>query len=103
MLRDPDASARSCRWSAGEGRGRAGRSRRRARSSGAVLNDPAEMAKVMPGVEGFDVHDDTHWTARVVVPLGLGGLRMKIDFEKTEQREPEFAALDAKGKGSARS
>ena len=64
-----------------------------------VLNDPAEMAKVMPGVEGFDVHDDTHWTARVVVPLGLGGLRMKIDFEKKEQREPEFAALDAKGKG----
>jgi carbon monoxide dehydrogenase subunit G len=64
-----------------------------------VLNDPAEMAKVMPGVEGFDIHDDTHWTARVVVPLGLGGLRMKIDFERTEQREPEFAALNAKGKG----
>jgi uncharacterized protein len=64
-----------------------------------VLNDPAEMAKVMPGVEGFDVQDDTHWTARVVVPLGLGGLRMKIDFERMEQREPEFAALNAKGKG----
>jgi hypothetical protein len=64
-----------------------------------VLNDPAEMAKVMPGVEGFDIQDDTHWTARVVVPLGLGGLRMKIDFERIEQREPEFAALNAKGKG----
>ena len=25
------------------------------------------------------------------IPLGLGGLRMSIDFEKTEEREPEFA------------
>ena len=64
-----------------------------------VLNDPERMAGLMPGVEGFDIHDDTHWTARVVVPLGLGGLRMKIDFEKTEEREPEFAALNAKGQG----
>jgi carbon monoxide dehydrogenase subunit G len=33
------------------------------------------------------------------VPLGLGGLRMSIDFEKTEEREPEFAKLHAKGNG----
>ena len=26
--------------------------------SGGVLNDPAAMAKTMPGVESFDVHDD---------------------------------------------
>jgi uncharacterized protein len=57
------------------------------------------MAAVMPGVEGFDVQDDAHWTANVVVPLGLGGLRMKMDFEKTEQREPDYAKLRAKGKG----
>jgi hypothetical protein len=64
-----------------------------------VLNDPESMAKTMPGVESFDIHDDKHWTANVKIPLGLGGLRMKINFEKTEEREPEFAALAAKGQG----
>jgi carbon monoxide dehydrogenase subunit G len=64
-----------------------------------VLNDPESMAKTMPGVESFDVQDDRHWTANVKIPLGLGGLRMKINFEKIEEREPEYAALDAKGQG----
>jgi carbon monoxide dehydrogenase subunit G len=64
-----------------------------------VLNDPAAMAKTMPGVESFDVHDDTRWTANVKIPLGLGGLRMKVDMEKIEQREPEHAALKIKGNG----
>ena len=64
-----------------------------------VLNDPASMAKLMPGVESFEVTDDTHWSANVKVPLGLGGLKMKMNFEKTEEREPEFARLLAKGTG----
>jgi uncharacterized protein len=64
-----------------------------------VLNDPAQMAKTMPGVESFDVEDDKRWRAHVKIPLGLGGLRMSIDFEKTEEREPEFAKLHAKGNG----
>jgi hypothetical protein len=64
-----------------------------------VLNDPEQMAKTMPGVESFDIQDDTHWRAHVKVPLGLGGLRMSIDFEKIEEREPEFAKLHAKGNG----
>jgi uncharacterized protein len=64
-----------------------------------VLNDPSQMAKTMPGVESFDIHDDRHWRAHVKIPLGLGGLRMSIDFEKTEEREPEFARLHAKGNG----
>jgi carbon monoxide dehydrogenase subunit G len=64
-----------------------------------VLNDPSRMAKTMPGVESFDIHDDKHWRAHVKIPLGLGGLRMSIDFEKTEEREPEFAKLHAKGNG----
>ena len=33
------------------------------------------------------------------VPLGLGGLKMTIDFEKLEERPPEFASMNAKGKG----
>jgi uncharacterized protein len=64
-----------------------------------VLNDPKRMAEIMPGVESFDVLDDAHWKANVVIPLGLGGLRLSFDFEKTEQREPEFARLRAKGNG----
>jgi carbon monoxide dehydrogenase subunit G len=64
-----------------------------------VLNDPAQMAKMMPGVESFDIHDDRHWRAHVKIPLGLGGMRMSIDFEKIEEREPEFAKLHAKGNG----
>ena len=64
-----------------------------------VLNDPASMAKTMPGVESFDVHDDKRWTANVKIPLGLGGLKMKVDMEKIEEREPEFAKLAVKGNG----
>ena len=64
-----------------------------------VLNDPAQMAKMMPGVESFDIQDDRHWRAHVKIPLGLGGLRMSIDFEKIEEREPEYAKLHAKGNG----
>jgi uncharacterized protein len=64
-----------------------------------VLNDPKRMAEIMPGVESFDVLDDEHWKANVLIPLGLGGLRLSFDFEKTEQREPEYARLNAKGNG----
>ena len=65
----------------------------------AVLNDPARMAKLMPGVESFEVEDERRWRANVKIPLGLGGLRMSIDMEKVEEREPEFARLHAKGNG----
>jgi carbon monoxide dehydrogenase subunit G len=64
-----------------------------------VINDPAEMAKLMPGVESFEVTDATHWSAKVKVPLGLGGLKMTMNFEKLEEREPEFASMRAKGQG----
>ena len=64
-----------------------------------VLNDPSRLAKTMPGVEAFDIQDDRHWRAHVKIPLGMGGMRMSVDFEKTEEREPEFAKLHAKGDG----
>ena len=64
-----------------------------------VINEPAEMAKLMPGVESFEITDDRHWTAKVKVPLGLGGLKMTMNFEKLEEREPEFASMRAKGQG----
>jgi uncharacterized protein len=64
-----------------------------------VVNSPEEMAKLMPGVESFELVDDRHWTAKVKVPLGLGGLKMTINFEKLEERAPEFAKMRAKGQG----
>jgi hypothetical protein len=64
-----------------------------------VMNDPASMAKTMPGIESFDVHDDRRWTANVKIPLGLGGLKMKVDMEKIEEQEPEHASLKIKGHG----
>ncbi len=64
-----------------------------------IINEPSEMAKLMPGVESFEILDDRHWTAKVKVPLGLGGLRMTMNFEKLEERPPEFASMRAKGQG----
>ena len=64
-----------------------------------VINEPEEMARLIPGVESFELHDERHWTAKVKVPLGLGGLKMTMNFEKLEERAPEFASLRAKGTG----
>jgi carbon monoxide dehydrogenase subunit G len=64
-----------------------------------VLNDPASMAKTMPGVESFDVQDDRRWRAKVKIPLSLGVLHMTMNMEKTEERKPEFARLAIKGNG----
>jgi uncharacterized protein len=64
-----------------------------------VLNDPASMAKTMPGVESFDIQDDKRWTANVKIPLGLGGLKMKVNMEKTEEQPPDYAVMAIKGQG----
>jgi uncharacterized protein len=64
-----------------------------------VLQDPAQMAELMPHVESFDVEDDRRWKATVKIPLGLGSLKMSIKFEKLEERAPEYSRLHAKGTG----
>ena len=64
-----------------------------------VLMDPSQISKLLPGVEGFEVQDDRHWSANVKVPLGMGGLRLKFSFEKAEERPIEYAKLKAKGQG----
>jgi len=64
-----------------------------------VLNDPARLANTIPGVESFEVQDGRNWHANCNIPLGLGSLKMRIRFEKTEERPPEFASLNAKGDG----
>ena len=64
-----------------------------------VLNDPSRLAKTMPGVQSFEVQDQRHWRANLKIPLGPGGLKMSVDFEKGEERELEYAELHAKGNG----
>jgi carbon monoxide dehydrogenase subunit G len=64
-----------------------------------VLNDPSKMAKLLPGVESFEVQDDRHWKASVKVPLGMGGLKLNFAFEKVEERPIEYAKLSSKGQG----
>ena len=64
-----------------------------------VLMDPSHISKLLPGVEGFEVQDDRHWSASIKVPLGMGGLKLKFSFEKGEERPIEFATLHAKGQG----
>src|SRR5947208_9749701 len=64
-----------------------------------VLNDPSKMAKLLPGVESFEIQDDRHWSAAVKIPLGMGGLKLNFKFEKMEERPIEYAKLSAKGQG----
>jgi uncharacterized protein len=64
-----------------------------------VLMDPSRMAKLLPGVESFEVQDPDHWSAAVKVPLGMGGLKLKFQFEQVEQRPIEYAKLSSKGQG----
>jgi carbon monoxide dehydrogenase subunit G len=64
-----------------------------------VLNEPSRMAKLLPGVESFEVQDDRHWSAAVKIPLGMGGLKLNFKFEKIEERPIEYSKLSAKGQG----
>ena len=64
-----------------------------------VISEPEQMAKLMPGVESFELQDESHWTAKVSVPLGLGSLKLTINFQRLEERPPEFASMRAKGTG----
>ncbi len=64
-----------------------------------VLNDPSKMAKLLPGVESFEIEDDRHWNAAVKIPLGMGGLKLNFSFEKVEERPIEYAKLASKGQG----
>jgi len=64
-----------------------------------VLMDPARISKLLPGVESFEVQDGTHWSANVKVPLGMGGLKLKFNFEQVEARPIEYSKLNAKGQG----
>jgi carbon monoxide dehydrogenase subunit G len=64
-----------------------------------VLVRPEAIARTLPGVERFEVHDDEHWSAYVRFRLGLASIRLEVRFELVEQQEPEFARVVAHGRG----
>jgi uncharacterized protein len=64
-----------------------------------VIDDPARMARALPGVESFTIKDVSHWSANVKVPLGVAGLQLSFDMEKLDERPLEHARLQAKGAG----
>ena len=54
----------------------------------------------MPGVESFEIVDDDALAARRSRSRSASAaLRIAFAFEKTEARAPEYARLQAKGKG----
>ncbi len=97
LMSDP-ARARGVSVEAREGLGRA-RVRRPAPGRLGRAQRPGADGADDAGGRSFDVQDDRHWSANVAVPLGLGSLKMSIQFEKMEERPPEYAQLNAKGKG----
>ena len=64
-----------------------------------VLNDPSQDGEAAAGRREFEIQDDRHWSARVKVPLGMGGLKLNFKFEKLEERPIEYAKLSSKGQG----
>ena len=65
-----------------------------------VINDPSKMAKTMPGVESFEIADDTHWQRE-----GRGAARPRghEDVDRFHEARGaaalESASLNAKGTG----
>ena len=66
-----------------------------------VLMDPERMAKLLPGVESFEVHDADHWTAAVKVPLGMGALKLKFAFEQVEKAADRLREAQRQGPGAS--
>lgn len=64
-----------------------------------AIADPARLASLMPDVSNLTVLDDRRWHASVRVPLGLGGLKLKVNFERVAERPLEYALLRATGNG----
>jgi carbon monoxide dehydrogenase subunit G len=67
-----------------------------------VLNNPSKMAKLLPGVESFEVQGDRHWSASVKIPLGMGGLALKFNFERLEELAARVRAPVREGTGRRR-
>ena len=64
-----------------------------------LLTSPDVVASAIPAVRGHKVIDGDHWEAKVKPPVPLAPA-VTIRFEVLERREPEHAALHARGGGA---
>ncbi len=69
----------------------------------AFLIDPGQVSACAPDLQSLEVTDAEHF--KVVVKAGVGPIKgtFRFDIRFSELREPEFAAIDARGQmpGSA--
>ena len=63
-----------------------------------ILDQPDRIAQLIPAVESIDIKDESHWTAKVKVPLKRGA-PLLLECEKSDQRRPEHGKLRVRGKG----
>lgn len=63
-----------------------------------ILDQPDRIAQLIPAVESIDIKDESHWTAKVKVPLKRGA-PLLLECEKSEERRPEHGRLRVRGKG----
>jgi carbon monoxide dehydrogenase subunit G len=65
----------------------------------AALVDPEVVVSAIPAVRDHRVLDDTHWEARVKLPVPLAP-KLTLHFEVVERRPSEHASLRAHGGGA---
>ena len=55
-----------------------------------VINDPAQMAGLMPGVEGFEIKDDRHWnvSSTCIGRQALSSKNFAVDFPYPSTASP---------------
>jgi uncharacterized protein len=63
----------------------------------AFITAPASVAPCIPGCEGAEQVDDTHYKARVALAIGPIKTAFNVDIEQVEARAPEFAQYQIKG------
>jgi carbon monoxide dehydrogenase subunit G len=64
-----------------------------------ILDRPERIASLIPAVQSFEIQDETHWTAKVRVPLRPGS-PIVLKCETSDQRPPEHGRLTVLGKGA---
>ena len=57
-----------------------------------ILDQPDRIAQLIPAVESIDIKDESHWTAKVKVPLKRGA-PLLLECEKSDQRRPDHGRL----------
>ncbi len=63
----------------------------------AFVADPQQVGWCGPGVEAIEAIDDTHFTARAKVGIGVISTRFSVELELTTAEAPDLAVIQAMG------